>query len=172
MNQKYVRYFLIAGVTVVWGLIIYRVVEGLSGDDDLLPVTMNTAKLPVLAEKEEPYRLIADYPDPFLAGGDDDTASAVVLTTAVSAPSSSTIYPPVAPPPPPPDPDAYKEGMFQYVGMISNPEKKIKIATVVIKGTELVVKEKDKVMGFVIGKIEAGKIVVSYRGKRMVIGRS
>lgn len=166
MNQKAVRYGLIAGVAVVWGLIIYRVVDGLTGDDDLKPGILAVSKNAVPEEKEERFTLIADYPDPFLAGGDSSATSVTAPAVAMQ-----TVAPPPVRTTPPPDPNAYKEGMIQYLGMISNPEKKLKIASVNIKGTELLVREQEQVMGFTIKKIEAGGIVVVYRGKKLVINR-
>jgi hypothetical protein len=170
MNQKIVRYCLIAGVVLVWGLIIYRVIDGLSGDDTILPAALPPAKAALLADKSDSFNLIADYPDPFLPVED----SAGARTGVTSAVTTQVVAPPPAPlnNTRPPDPDAYKEGMIQYLGMISNPEKKIKVATVNIKGTEYLVKEGDKVMGIIIKKIEGERIIIVHRKKNIPVNRS
>lgn len=166
-NQKAVRYFLIAGVTVVWGLIIYRVADGLSGDDALPAPAMAAVHSSGIAAPAAGYTLIADYPDPFIPGADSTKTPAGVgpdVAQTVAPASGFTA-------PPPPDPDAYREGMVQYLGMMANPEKKLKIASLTIKGTDHLVREGETVMGFKVKKIEPGKVMLIYRGKGIEVSK-
>src|SRR5688572_8436715 len=104
MNQKILRYGLIGGVTLVWGLIIYRVVDGL-GDDDALPfVKSAVVKTDVLEKEPEKFTLIADYPDPFIPGGEGEDTTVQVAAVpggGGGAPAVLAYTPPV---------DVYKEG--------------------------------------------------------------
>ncbi len=162
MNQKPVKYLLIGGVVLVWGLIIYRVVDGLSPDD--VPAIKAANPLAVTyVPPADSFTLIADYSDPFIPGS--DTVDAEVEMTA---------KPVVAPAPPPPvinkpPADAYKEGTIQYEGMISNPAKKLKLGTITLNGKEMLVKEKDKVEEYLIQKISLETIVVRYKNKNIII---
>src|SRR5690349_14975588 len=92
MNQKPVKYLLIGGVALVWGLIIYRVVTGLSPDDNLpalnAPNTAATSYVPL----SDSFTLIADYSDPFIPGSDTVDTDVELTAKPVAAP---------APPPPP-----------------------------------------------------------------------
>jgi hypothetical protein len=163
MNQKPVKYFLIGGVVVVWGLIIYRVIDGLNPDDVPAIKVVNTMATNYIPPTDT-FTLIADYSDPFIPG--EDTVEAdMTVKTAVAPPPSP---PPVVKPPP----DTYKEGTIQYEGMISNPAKKIKLGTIVIKGKEMLVKEKEKVEDYLIEKITAETIVIRYKGKKIPISKS
>jgi hypothetical protein len=164
MNQKILRYGLIGGVTLVWGLIIYRVVDGL-GDDDALPfVKSAVVKADVLEKEPEKFTLIADYPDPFIPGGEgEDTAALVSTVPGAGGGAPVPVYtPPV---------EVYKEGTIKYLGMIANPAKKMKVAVIQVNGKEMTVKEKDRIEEFVVRKIERERLVVVWKGKEVVVRR-
>lgn len=171
MNQKKVRYFLTGGVALVWGLIIYRVIAGLSQDDELPPIS-NAGIRPVSqAPVNDSFVLIADYPDPFLV--DEDTvAGAAVLAVSQSGnaqannqqPAQASINTAA-----PAAPVGYVEGTIQYMGSISNPDKKLTIATITLKGKELFVKEKEKVEEYTIVKILPESLEFIYKGKKVVV---
>ena len=161
MNPKPVKYFLIAGVVVVWGLIIYRVVDGLNPDDVPVIKAANTIAT-TYTPTTDSFSLIADYSDPFIPEEDTVEANMTVMTAVAPSPSQ----PPVVKPP-----DTYKEGTIQYEGMISNPAKKLKLGTISINGKEMLVKEKDKVEEYVIEKITAETIVIRYKGKKISISK-
>jgi hypothetical protein len=163
MNQKRVKYLLIGGVAVVWGLIIYRVVDGLSPDDNLPALNAPNAVATSYVPLSDSFTLIADYTDPFIPGSDTVDAEVELTAKPVAAP---------APPPPvinKPPADTYKEGTIQYEGMISNPARKLKLGTITINGKEMLVKEKDKVEEYVIQKISAETIVIKYKNKSITI---
>jgi hypothetical protein len=69
MNHKYLKYFLILGVILVWGLIILNVVKGVS------PQKTTNSDIKKRNSHVENYQLdsfvlIQDYPDPFLPSED------------------------------------------------------------------------------------------------------
>lgn len=163
MNQKPVKYILIGGVVVVWGLIIYRVVDGLNPDDNVPAIKTSNTIAPATILTTDSFTLIADYSDPFIPGSDTVNTAAALTEKAVAAP----------PPPPPvvnkPPEDTYKEGTIQYLGMISNPARKLKLGSITINGKEMLVKEKEKVEGYEVEKISAETVVVRYKKKRITI---
>jgi hypothetical protein len=161
MNQKPVKYFLVVGVVVVWGLIIYRVLDRLNPDDVPVIKASNTIAT-TYTPPTDSFSLIADYTDPFIPEEDTVEANMTVMPPAAPAPS---LLPVVKPP------DTYKEGTIQYEGMISNPVKKLKLGTISINGKEMLVKEKDKVEEYVIEKITAETIIIRYKGKKIPIRR-
>ncbi len=164
MNQKPVKYLLIAGVVLVWGLIIYRVVDGMNPDDNIPAIKAANTLTTAYVAPADSFTLIADYTDPFIPGSDSVDAEALMDK-------------PVTPPPPPPPVvnkppvDTYKEGTIQYSGMISNPQKKIKLGTITLNGKEMLVREKDKVEGYVIQKISAETTIIKYKNKNITIQR-
>ncbi|WP_205511079.1 hypothetical protein [Longitalea arenae] len=163
-NQKPVKYLLIGGVVVVWGLIIYRVVDGLSPDEHMPAIKAANTLTAAYAAPADSFTLIADYSDPFIPGTDTVDAEVTPLSQPVAAPMPAPVVvkPPV---------EVYKEGTIQYEGMISNPQKKIKLGAITLNGKELLVREKDKVEGYVVQKISAEMIVIRYKNKNITIQR-
>jgi hypothetical protein len=47
-----------------------------------------------------------------------------------------------------------KEVTIQYMGMIANPQKKLKIATISMNGKALLVREKDKIDGMIANPVK------------------
>lgn len=165
MNQKPVKYLLIGGVVLVWGLIIYRVVDGLNPDDNIPAIKAANTLTNAYVAPADSFTLIADYSDPFIPGSDTVDAEVTAIPQPVAAPPPAPVVnkPPV---------DTYKEGTIQYVGMISNPQKKIKLGTITLNGKEMLVREKDNVEGYVVMKITAEAIVVKYKGKKVTVNKS
>lgn len=167
MENKYMKYGLIAVVIVVWGAIIYRIVGGMSGTD--VPVAAARPRLKI----ETPiargsFVLFADYPDPFIPEPDSIDLIDVKKNTT-GAPMTVLATPPMASLKPAPPPTL--ESFLQYSGMIGNPDKKLKIAIINLHGKALLVKEKEKHDEVLIKKIDKDKIGVVYKGKYVEIGK-
>jgi hypothetical protein len=163
MNQKALKYFLVGGVAIVWGLIIYKIVDGLDTEDTMPVLKASGISAKSYIPTTDSFTLIADYSDPFIPGSD-----------TVDADVALTPKPVVAPPPPvvtSPPVDTYKEGTVQFLGMISNPAKKLKLGSITINGKDMLVREKDKVDGYVIQKITAEAIVIRYKNKNITVQR-
>jgi hypothetical protein len=159
MNPKALRYLLFAGLAIVWSTIIYKVINGLKGNDDKVQESFRTAKFDYSTPKDS-FSLIADYPDPFMPGNDradfeNDTAykiPAKEIDSKISQASKPEIN-------------------IQFFGMISNPEKKKKVAIISISGKEYLVSEKEKIDHVLVGKIFREKITVVINGKPKQINR-
>jgi hypothetical protein len=167
VNNKYLKYCLIAGAVAVWAMIIYRIVRGIRPVAD--PVTPRSITINnELTTTVDSFSLNADYPDPFQP--DTDTTEealpqkggpALSGTSAVTGPGARTQ-----------DPTMTREaiaGMIQLNGIISNPKKKSKIAILTIRGKEYVVREKEKIGEIRLGKIGKDQIQVFYRGESYTI---
>ena len=155
--MKHTRYFLIAGVTLVWGLIIYRIVSGMGGDDYKMPFAQKQETFQYAVQTDS-FALIADYPDPFIPD-DSEPALVQVQTDEKVVPGGGT-----AP--------SFDKTMIQYHGMIANPDTKLKLATITIKGKDHLVREKEKVDEITIRKIERERLVLIYRGKTITVDRN
>ena len=166
MNQKTTKYFLIAGVIFVWGIIIYRVVKGLKKDNEFTVV-----KKRVTPYKYEPVKdsfiLFANYSDPFLPLVEADKAENNKIPS-IAQNFSNENYQNNHPVERVPQIDI---NSIRYQGMIGNPEKKKKVAFLTIAGKEYTVKENDKIDGIVIRKITIDKISILANGKIEIIER-
>lgn len=154
MENKYLKYGLIAGAVFVWGAIIVRVFGGLSRPT---PPPWQAPRQQVIAAQpaSDSFVLFADYPDPFLPDPDSITDIAAKSTSPYPSPAGT----PALPPPPP------LKSMIQYIGLIANPQKKVKIAILNINGKEVLLREKGKKDGLLLIKIERDKVIVDYNGR-------
>ena len=165
------KYGLIILVTLVWGAIVIRVVGGMSGTDVPVAIAHPRPKTGPPPVRDE-FVLFADYPDPFIPEPDSldelenkKTGPGIPGAGGVLAVSAMITAPKPMPPP-------EVQSFLQYTGMISNPEKKQKIAIVNLHGKELLVKEKEKHDGVLIRKIDKEKIGVVYKGKYVEVEKA
>lgn len=122
MKQKKMVYVLGAAVLVVWGLIIYRIVSSVSGNDGYVVATTS----PVIKEAYNDYttsadttRLSMNYRDPFSGPGRKDTIVKLNLK-----PIANHISAPVKAP--------QNWSFVRYSGFIRNPGSKKLIAMLTI----------------------------------------
>jgi hypothetical protein len=159
MKPKISKYLLIAGVALVWGLIIYRVVSGFDNDGPAIPIQPITNSFEQVVKKDS-FTLIADYPDPFL-GDEEDILKSIareVLPVISSEPQTPA---PVTEPPQPED-----ISFIQYKGMIVNSETKAKAAIVGIREAEYVLRENEQSADIILKIIEPFQITIIYKKKK------
>src|SRR5689334_7271673 len=127
MKQKNMKYVLIAGVLLIWTLVVVRVIKGMA-QDKIPALTMSTiTSMPVLTDKDS-FSLFANYDDPFLRQGGEETEIAdSVIINPTPIPFKAKVHLPVA-----------------YHGSIINPATKKKIALVMIRNIDYSLKEKEK----------------------------
>lgn len=162
MNQKALRYFLIAGLALVWGTIIYKVVDKLNQNDHTVHEIYKAVKFDYNMPKDS-FVLIANYPDPFLPG--EDTISPGNDRSRPIA-GDQVVNKEIIPPKP-----TFDLNKIQYFGMIVNPEKKKRIAMISIAGKEYLAKEKEKIDQVLISKITKEKITILINGKVQQVDR-
>ena len=161
MNQKAIRYFLITGAVLIWGLIIYRVATA-AGGDDFPPVTAPVHAVAPDALPVDSFSLYANYPDPFIP----DTGTVIITPTA----NTTTPLSPSAPAAPgPPSPVKVDISFIQYHGMIYNPSKKLKTALMSIRGKETMLREKDSEGEITVRKIQGDRILFLYQHKMYTV---
>jgi type II secretory pathway component PulC len=162
VNTKSTKYLLLTGVMLIWGLIIYRVIHGLDRDNDAVIMTSHNEGLKYVALADT-FALVANYPDPFLST-QDETAEKEneVLTDQQITPV------PVMPTQRKSSIDLHT---LHYQGMILNPDTKKKVGILTIDGKQVMVKEQDKIEGFLIRKITKDKITIAVDGKNTEIER-
>jgi hypothetical protein len=161
MNKIYLKYFLIIAATGIWGLIIYRVIrathsEG-SASIDISPVSVH--RIPEVSV--DTFTLYNDYPDPFVPANEEvDTVTEIRAADikVANPPSDLTTQS-----------DANVSNIIKFRGVVTNPQKKIKIAIVSINNKEFVVHERDNVEGVFIRKIKLEKLEINYKNKDFTI---
>jgi hypothetical protein len=165
MENKYVKYGLIIAVISVWALIVFRVIKGF-GKSEVPPTENKHSPVNGYKSLDDTFSLVLNYPDPFLPTLDSVIEDTVVKAINPVGPNTNTVN--VDPPP-------TKEmvtGIVQYTGIISNPQKKSKIAIINIQGKEFLMKENESNEEIRLMKIEKTLIRILYKGKVFEIGKT
>ncbi|MCF3107886.1 hypothetical protein LL912_03760 [Niabella sp. CC-SYL272] len=162
------KYLLIGLVALIWGLIIYKVIRGLSGDDP--PPVATKIKPLQTTDTLSTYQLTAaSYPDPFnneLVTEEEEITEVAVpggaktATGVVANPQPAPVI--AAPPPPPP--------AIKYSGYIYNPQTKKKTAMISVNGRSMSVGVNEKIDDMTrVLYIADQKIIVSFNGRKIEI---
>jgi hypothetical protein len=159
MNQKVLRYFLFAALAVVWGLIIYKIING-SGHRDSAAPLLSVKGETSYHSPQDSFILIANYSDPFLPDDSVDSEEMDKTATAEIKKEAVTAKP------------KFDLNKILYRGMISNPETKKKVAIVSISGKDYMAKEKERIDEVLIRKITRENLTVIIDGKAEHIGRT
>ncbi|ANH80049.1 hypothetical protein A8C56_02785 [Niabella ginsenosidivorans] len=168
-NNPNIKYLLIGLVVFIWGLIIYKVIKGLSGDDAPPPVTK--IKPPVIEDTLTGYALTtAAYPDPFSNDifEEEDTIEEKVANGAVinegqqaanGAPGPAPLPQPVMEPPP----------AIKYSGYIYNPKTRRKTAMISFNGRIMTVGVNEKIDDKTkVTDISDQQLTIRFNGKKVV----
>jgi hypothetical protein len=160
MNKSYVKYFLIAGVVLVWGLIVVNVVKGVSyptGEKPYVQVTHTAGEQPL----DDSFLLINDYPDPFLPVLDTATeiikaVSPLPVSNLPHISNDSITH-------------ALVKQMIQFNGVIGIVGKKKMLGMVTINGQSFVVKEGQTVNDICFNRISKRNVKIVFKKKTFTI---
>ena len=133
MKNKKQVFFLLPTVALVWGLIIYQVINGASSDNPAYkPVNKATASANPVTSTDEPYTLVLNYDDPFGKISKPRTKKSV---KPKAKPVKKKVVKVVKP-----EIDLSK---YKYQGMVQNAGSKQKIALVLVNDQMKMVKKGD-----------------------------
>jgi len=157
-ENKYIKYFLIAGVAAVWGIIVVQVVKGFGGNDKPVLIKSNFENVNYAVSKDT-FSLQANYPDPFIPSGDslNEPAPKINVPNLPPAIDSSKIVPDYS--------------FIRYVGLISGASKKSSVAIINFRGNDVMLKEKGKLEDFTLKKIEKTQLIFVHKGKTIKVKR-
>ncbi|WP_184550895.1 hypothetical protein [Mucilaginibacter sp. FT3.2] len=157
-KNKVLTYLMVAGVLVVWGLIIYKVVLAYSGgtDDTYVPPTAAKEIFNDFAIPKDTGRLLLNYRDPFGLAAKKDTAK--------PRPAGRLLLKPVTAMPP-----AFNWDIIRYSGYIKNPGSKKLMAFLHINGKEVTMSEGETVDQVKLVRNLKDSILVQHAGKTRYI---
>lgn len=145
MNQKILRYGLIAAVVLVWGMIIQQVFSAMGDDNKNAATPLSDTLSGIGTMPADTFSLLLNYDDPFILA---DTVAEI----------DTVVVNPVSPPvvkAPEPKPDI---SFIRYMGMISNADKKSRAAIINFRGRDMMVREDQDVEEITIKKIKPGEL--------------
>lgn len=155
MKNKFVKYLLGGLMLVVWGTIIYRIVSTVNASEPQQSLVKQISATTTPIPSTERYILVNTYADPFIK---DEQ----VETDSIKLPATTSFQPNILPPPP-------NVNFIQYLGMISNLDKRTRAALISIRGQDRMVRERDTTEGVCIKKILEKEIHVSYSAHEFII---
>jgi hypothetical protein len=166
MKQQSLKYLLFGLVALIWGLIIYKVIKNIGGNDDKLTTLPSKKKVDYTAPADS-FTLLADYPDPFLPATEVtdsiDINEPIDQSSNVADISNINTQPPVS---------VFDPSVIEYRGIIINPEKRTKIAILTIAGKEYLAREKETIGDYLLKKIEKEKLTIVYKRSNYTIHKT
>lgn len=165
MHQKKLKYGLLIVVSLIWGLILFRLIDGLTSDT-IVPPTTTSRKIIKTTPSSDSFTLFANYPDPFLKEDDSviiepgslflNTKNAALNFSSSNGNTSLNVLP-------------FDSTVIVYKGMISNSMKRKKIAMLTIAGRPYLASENQMITSYRIKKIEKDKVIITYNGSMHTI---
>ncbi|MEO7215185.1 hypothetical protein [Mucilaginibacter sp.] len=162
MKNKKLTYVLIVAVAAVWGLILYRVFDAASGDDEMVAPTQQVTKKEAYNDyqiKPDTSHLLLNYRDPFGLVKFRDTVNAKItpskLSRAITLPKPEINW-----------------GFVKYAGFIANPGSKKMIAILTINGKSVMLAEGESADEVKLLKNLRDSVKILYRNKSKFITRS
>jgi hypothetical protein len=160
MKNKKLTYFLGFVVLMVWGIIIYRIIDASSGSDDPVPVVSNTPQKEAyndFAIAKDTTHLLLNYRDPFGLVKQKDTLSLAAKKSTHKSMISMDKKP------------AFNWGFIQYSGYIRNPGSKKLITLISINGKNEMLSEGESRDNVKLIKNLRDSIKISFNGKTKFI---
>lgn len=173
MKNKGVTYLLLAVVCAIWGIIIFRIIKGMSGDEEINTVN-NTQTFTSNDKAEETYDIIASYRDPFLGGirqsySQNESSSSSTPQIKPTKPKT-VIAKPITPALPPIPPVVIDWSFIHFKGLISNKGGKA-VGIVSINGNEHIIKANDQIGEVKITALNKDSVSVVYKGLKHGVRR-
>jgi hypothetical protein len=163
VQQKNLKYILLLGVAAVWGIIIYRIIDGVGNDSPSPKLSFQPASFKVKdSTDQQPYTLLLDYVDPF--GAEEETASTNNLADLDNekGKGSGMNYTKPA------KPDV---SFIKYKGMITNSVTHKKAAIISINGKDELARPGKTINNIKINQIKKDEVLVTYSGESYWIKR-
>ncbi|MFI5139272.1 MAG: hypothetical protein ACHQIM_15720 [Sphingobacteriales bacterium] len=160
MKNKKLTYFLGFVVVMVWGVIIYRIIDASSGGDDPVSVVSNAPQKEAyndFAVAKDTTHLLLNYRDPFGLIKQKDTLNLAVKKSYHKSVVSM------------PQKQAINWGFIQYSGYIRNPGSKKLITLLSINGKNEMLSEGESRGSVKLIKNLRDSIKISFNGKTKFI---
>jgi hypothetical protein len=171
MKNKKLLYVLLPVAALVWGLVIYQVVQSLeapAGGSLALPPGP-TARAEGVRAEPDTFRLLLNYRDPFLANR-PVIRQEQDLDLFLNRPAASVAMPRPVASQPEPAPIAWPQ--VEYVGLIENGAKKTKVALVRVGEAEHLLREGQAVDGVKLAKVLPDSVLVEFKKERRFVRRN
>jgi hypothetical protein len=160
MKNKKFTYFLGFIVLMVWGIILYRIFNSVSGSDEDMPVVENKIKKEPFndyAVPKDTSHLILNYKDPFGLKKQKDTLQSIVKKPVSSKTTVQATK------------QVFNWNFVKYSGYIRNPGSKKLIAVVNINGKPIMMSEGETAEQVKLVKNLQDSIKVTFQGRTTYI---
>jgi len=162
MSKKTTTYLLIAGVLLIWGIIIYRIIIGLNSEKEYLIITTVPGKKEVYDDyefKRDSGKLALNYRDPFSVSEFNDTIKKSNNLPAGKASGRVNLALP-------------DWSTIRYFGYIANPKSHKVISMVSVNGKNLTLADGERDHEFELIKNMRDSVLVRYKLRTGYISRN
>ncbi len=166
-KNKTVTYVLLAVVALVWGTITYKVVMGLSDDEEPVFLTASEVKIKEEVTEVDSFSVIAKYRDPFLG----KAARVSVNRPANNNPSGGggqTVRPSQIKKTPPKPVGLPRVNFINYLGYVTSEEKN-KVALLLVSNENKLLNEGESIGNFKLEKIYEDSIKIFYQNQYVIV---
>lgn len=158
MQNKKLLYILLPVVVVVWGLIIFKVVDALS--DDEAPVLSHQPEVVATKQSGFTHELALNYPDPFL--GKSKRSEPKKVTVKKKAPTR-TKKKKEAP--------KVQAPKLRYNGRIENRESSDERHLIAVNGSAHIISLGEEVDGVKLEKVYADSVLFKWNNEKIYVRR-
>ncbi len=158
MQNKKLLYILLPVVVVVWGLIIFKIIDALSEDE--VPVLNRQPEVVAMKQSDFKYELALNYPDPFL--GKSKRSEPKKVTDKKKAPTltkKKRETPKVQAP------------KLRYNGRIENRESSDERHLIAVNGNAHIISLGEEVDGVKLEKVYADSVLFKWNNEKIYVRR-
>jgi hypothetical protein len=155
MKNKKLTYFLVIVTLSIWGIVFYRIISSVGGNDVVTNYNLKQERSAELIDSTETFLLIADYRDPFLGSKIRKPALTRIKKAAVVVVEKEKM----------------DGSLVSYLGLISNSNNKKTVGVIRFKGKEYLVSDGDAVEDLVVVKNYKDSVKVKFKGSISYIKR-
>lgn len=161
-----IRLLLFLLLLAVWSMVVYRIYTKYFSKKTLQPVSTSVQQHERQSDEDEPYQLIASYPDPFdIQGANNRESEDSVLMAAKNAQSAAGPQPTATPPPPVVFPP------IEYQGFVRLKNGKA-IAVVHLNGKTINWAPGEVIEHLTLLEIREDSVQISFQGQRQVFRKT
>lgn len=151
--KKQIKYLLLVGVALIWGIVLYKVIRGLNNEDSIVRPSKGVNNNVAKASAKKSYDLLPHYSDPFGAEEFEDMSISNADTLIKISPIPAIAITEKIP---------ENISFVKYKGSVMNSTTKKMVGILSINGKDEYVKPKVRLNEITILQIKKDKIFIKY----------
>lgn len=152
---------LLIAVLIVWGIVIFRIIDMRTDDDDDGVIAIRTVSTDELIGKVETKMVSLDFADPFLKGGKRAAATEIRPKPTIERVAKQVT----------PKEEEPELPNVKFKGIISNGKAGTELGIIQIEEVEFFVRKGQQLKELTVVEMDSDQIVMEFKGKRLEVQR-